>query len=59
MSESIDSNHYGPLQQFLSDPEVEEIWINSPQRIFIAKRGRSQLTNLILDSQQIQREWSP
>jgi pilus assembly protein CpaF len=54
MSESIDSNHYGPLQQFLSDPEVEEIWINSPQRIFIAKRGRSQLTNLILDSQQIQ-----
>lgn len=54
MSESIESDHYGPLQQFLNDPEVEEIWINSPQRIFIAKKGRSQLTNLILDSQQIQ-----
>ena len=54
MNEANESDHYGPLQQFLSDPDVEEIWINSPQRIFVAKRGRSQLTNLVLDSQQIQ-----
>ena len=54
MTDVLASDQYGPLQPFLNDPEVEEIWINSPQRIFIAKRGRSQLTNLILDSVQVQ-----
>ena len=24
---------YGPLQPFLDDPEVEEIWINSPSAV--------------------------
>jgi hypothetical protein len=27
----------GPLQEFLDDPEVEEIWINEPDRVFIAR----------------------
>lgn len=48
------SENFGPLQSFLADPEIEEIWINSPQRIFIARNGVSQLTNLVLTSQQIQ-----
>jgi pilus assembly protein CpaF len=33
----------------LEDPEVEEIWINEPDRIFVARNGRSELTNVILD----------
>lgn len=41
---------FGPLQQFLDDPEVEEIWINDPSRVFIARRGRHELTNLRLDA---------
>jgi len=45
---------YGPLQAFLDDPTIEEIWINSPQRVFIARNGRSELTNLILTSDEIQ-----
>ena len=45
---------YGPLQNLLDDPEIEEIWINSPQRIFIAKSGRSELTNLVLTTAQVQ-----
>ena len=45
---------YGPLQAFLDDPTIEEIWINSPQRVFIARNGRSELTNLILTSDGIQ-----
>lgn len=45
---------YGELQTLLEDPTVEEIWINSPQRIFVAKSGKSELTNLVLTSQQIQ-----
>lgn len=39
---------FGPLQVFFDDPEVEEIWINEPSRVFIAKNGKSQLTNIVL-----------
>ena len=44
---------FGPLQPFLDDPDVEEIWINSPERVFIARRGRHELTNLRLDAAQV------
>jgi pilus assembly protein CpaF len=39
---------FGPLQQFLDDPTVEEIWINDPSRVFVARCGRHELTNLML-----------
>ncbi len=39
---------FGPLQALLEDPEVEEIWINDPSRVFVARRGRHELTNLVL-----------
>lgn len=39
---------FGPIYPFILDETVEEIWINSPQRIFIARKGKSELTNLIL-----------
>lgn len=38
----------GPLQRFLDDPEVEEIWVNGPGRVFVARAGRHQLTSLQL-----------
>ena len=44
---------YGPLQAYFDDPEVEEIWINEPSRVFIAKNGKSQLTNVVLTDQQV------
>lgn len=44
---------FGPLQPYLDDPEVEEIWINDPSRVFIARRGRHELTNLRLDAAQV------
>ena len=43
----------GPLQRYLDDPEVEEVWINEPGRVFIARRGRSELTTTILDAGQV------
>ena len=43
----------GPLQQYLEDPEVEEIWINDPGRVFVARRGRSELTPTLLGSEQV------
>jgi pilus assembly protein CpaF len=44
---------FGPLQPYLDDPEVEEIWINDPSRVFIARRGRHELTNLVLTRGQV------
>jgi len=38
----------GPLQRYLDDPSIEEIWINEPGRVFVARHGRSELTNTIL-----------
>lgn len=44
---------FGQLQELIDDPEIEEIWINSPNRIFIAKQGESHLTNLVLTESDI------
>ncbi len=43
----------GPLQRYLDDPEVEEVWVNEPGRVFVARRGRSELTNTILTEAQV------
>lgn len=44
---------FGPIAELMSDPTVEEIWINSPQRIFVARNGKSQLINLVLTSDSV------
>ena len=44
---------FGALQPFLDDPAVEEIWINDPSRVFIARHGRHELTNLMLTTAQV------
>lgn len=41
---------FGPLQPLLDDPEVEEIWINSPSEVFAARAGSSELTSIRLDA---------
>lgn len=43
----------GQIQPLLDDPTIEEIWINEPGRIFVARNGKSELTNLILTDQQV------
>lgn len=43
----------GVLQQLLDDPTVEEIWINEPTRVFVARNGRHELTNLMLTAAQV------
>lgn len=30
---------YGPLQAYLDDPTVEEVWLNAPDRVFVARGG--------------------
>lgn len=44
---------FGPLQRYLDDPEVEEIWINDPSRVFVARAGRHELTSTILTAGQV------
>lgn len=44
---------FGPLQAFLDDPEIEEIWINEPDRVFVARDGRPQLTAIVLAQAQV------
>lgn len=44
---------FGPLQPLLDDPEVEEIWINSPREIFAARRGTSELTSIRLEEENV------
>src|SRR5687768_18563434 len=34
---------FGPLQPYLDDPEVEEIWINDPARVFVARNGKHEI----------------
>ena len=44
---------FGPIADLIADPTIEEIWINSPERIFVARAGKSQLINLVLTSESV------
>lgn len=44
---------YGPLQPLFDDPGIEEIWINGPTRVFVARDGVPELTTLVLGDQEI------
>ena len=44
----------GPLQQYLDDPRVEEIWVNEPGKVFVARDGVAELTTTILTAQDVQ-----
>jgi pilus assembly protein CpaF len=43
----------GPLQAYLDDPDVEEIWVNGPAQVFVARRGEPELTTTILEADQL------
>jgi len=44
---------YGPLQKYFDDPEIEEIWINQPSRVFVARGGTAELTNTVLTRDEV------
>ncbi|TQL48588.1 pilus assembly protein CpaF [Homoserinimonas aerilata] len=43
----------GPLQPLLDDPDIEEIWINAPDRVFVARGGVSEQTGIVLSPAQV------
>ena len=44
---------FGPLQPLLDNPEIEEIWINGPDQVYIAKAGVSKKVQLSISESQI------
>jgi pilus assembly protein CpaF len=44
---------FGPLQPYLDDPEVEEIWINEPTKVFVARNGITEMVDLPLTDTQV------
>ena len=48
VSQSDSFRQFGKLAGLMADEKVEEIWINSPNRIFAAQSGRSFLTNIVM-----------
>ncbi|WP_232677713.1 CpaF family protein [Nocardioides sp. R-C-SC26] len=44
---------FGPLQPLLDDPTIEEVWVNDPSRVFVARNGRHELTSLMLTESQV------
>jgi pilus assembly protein CpaF len=43
---------YGALEPFMQDPEVEELWMNEPNILFVHKRGRVERLEIQLDADQ-------
>ena len=48
MEKNID---LGPIQELIDDPEVSEIMINGPHRVFVEKQGKKVLTEVGFDSE--------
>jgi pilus assembly protein CpaF len=44
---------FGALQAYLDDPSVEELWINEPSRVFVARNGRHELTSTLLTGEEV------
>lgn len=44
---------FGALQPLMDDPNVEEVWINGPGKVFCAREGQHVLTNVVLGGDEI------
>lgn len=44
---------FGSLQRLFDDPTVEEIWLNEPTRVYVAREGRSVLTEVSLTESEV------
>lgn len=44
---------FGALQPLFDDPEIEEIWVNGPDRVFVARNGVPELTPIELTATEV------
>jgi pilus assembly protein CpaF len=40
---------FGPIQLFLDDPDVTEIMVNGPKKVYVEKKGRLERTNVAFE----------
>lgn len=45
---------FGALQNLIDDASIEEIWINSPTKVFVAVAGRSRQIDLTLEQHELE-----
>src|ERR1035437_5566200 len=41
---------YGPLQQLLDDPDISEVMVNGPKKVYIERKGKLIKTNVVFDN---------
>jgi pilus assembly protein CpaF len=41
---------YGPLQPLLDDPDITEIMVNGPKKVYVEKKGRLERTNVVFEN---------
>lgn len=46
---------FGVLQPLLDDDSIEEVWINGPDQVFVARGGESELTGLHVENDEVRR----
>lgn len=44
---------FGVLQPLLDDDSIEEVWINGPDEVFVARSGESELTGLHVEPEEV------
>jgi pilus assembly protein CpaF len=44
---------FGALAPLLDDDSIEEIWINRPDRVFVARSGAAELTNVVMTADEV------
>lgn len=44
----------GALSPLLEDPRIEEVWINEPGRVFVARGGEHELTTVVLARHEVE-----
>lgn len=40
---------YGPIQQFLDDPDVNEVMVNGPDKVYLERKGKLVKTNIVFE----------
>jgi pilus assembly protein CpaF len=45
-----DVTGYGPIQEFLDDPEVTEVMVNGPKKVYIERKGRLERTAVVFEN---------
>jgi len=40
---------YGPIQPLLDDPNITEIMVNGPKKVYVEKKGRLERTNVVFE----------